>query len=82
MPKPGFRAITISLESYEKFDSMYNDLKNDNALPDGITSFSGYVTHKMALHAKEKKACEKLASKITNIPEKFLEQKTVIRITN
>ena len=80
MPKSGFCCITMHLELYQKFESRYLELKKIHQLPDGVSSFSGYVAYKMGHHVKEKQHLRKLASKIEFVPKKFTKQITVIDV--
>ncbi len=44
MPKAGFKSITVSENTYERFQKVYEQSKNDLATK-GVNSFSGYITY-------------------------------------
>ena len=81
MSKSGFRSITVTEESYVKFESFYNKLKRAGKLPIGIHSFSGYVTYNIENYTQEKEALLNLASKIMVVPTKFTDNKITIKVT-
>ena len=56
MPAKGFRTITVREDVYDYFFKEYDKNKTNLAVKKGITSFSGYVSHRLSqLMEQEKK---------------------------
>lgn len=52
MPKNGFRSITVSGTVYENFFKLWVKQKNKMNMQ-GVTSFSGFVTHELSIILKK-----------------------------
>ena len=80
MPRGNFKSITMNTYSYDKFQSIYNELKEMDKLPFGVHSFSAYVEYKMFKYLEEKKLLENIANKIDleHIPKKFVTTQVII----
>ena len=48
MPKPGYKSITVQQKIYDYLMKEYKSQKDKLAIHDGIKSFSGYVTWRLA----------------------------------
>ena len=79
MPKDGFTTITFKETLYDTLELFYEELKVSGKLPNGVNSFSGYVCYRILNREQELESYKKLALKIDNIPEKFLEYKLIVK---
>jgi hypothetical protein len=68
MPHEGFKSFTVKDTVYDRLQSYYQELHDPS---EDSSSFSAFVTQKMASYLKERKKLRNLASKIEFVPEKF-----------
>lgn len=47
MPKKGWKSITVKEDVYDYFKKEYDKRKVENKLEDGITSFTGFINHRL-----------------------------------
>lgn len=70
MPKKGWKSITVKESTYNRFYAFYQNHRPE--LRDkGIFDYSGFITYIMMSRIKERENLQKLALKITKIPERF-----------
>jgi len=79
MPKDGFNSISIKTNVYDSVNLIYKELKISRKLPNGVNSFSAYICYRLLNHENEIESWKNLSLKIDNIPEKFLENKFIIK---
>jgi len=79
MPKDGFKTISIKSNIFDSLSLLYKELKISGKLPNGINSFSAYVCYRILNRENEIVSWKNLSLKIDNIPEKFLENKFIIK---
>ena len=66
MPKAGFKSITVSENTYERFQKVYEQSKNDLATK-GVNSFSGYITYMLEETMRKDKTFAVYAPKLEKI---------------
>lgn len=55
MPKPGYKSITVQQKIYDFLMNEYKSKKDELAIHNGIKSFSGYVTWRLAQMIEQEK---------------------------
>ena len=66
MPKSGFKSITVSENTYDRFQKVYKQNKNDLATK-GVNSFSGYISYMLEETMRKNKTFAAYAPKLEKI---------------
>lgn len=73
MPKSGFRTISFRESLYDWIEADFNKMRLEGRLPPGITSVSGYLTHRIMKNMEESDKLHNIARQIRYIPRKIKE---------